>query len=273
MAHGVHARVGEVRVVCVTQRHPGVPEPVLDGVSLLVPAGEALALVGPAAAGKTALLHLVSGVEPPADGRVLLDGEDVAGLSPRRRGVAVVGGYRLYPFLDVAANVAFGLRADASPPPGRGLPSASPAGTARRVRDALELVGLGDYARRRPPQLAPSHRQRAAIARALVTRPRVLLLDDPLAQLPDEAPRVRLGEDLRLLHRQLGITMIYATRSGDEASAVADRVAVLSGGRLLLEARPAQDATVRPESPANDPAAPGTLLAPADSPQAGAPAA
>ncbi|MBL7495523.1 ATP-binding cassette domain-containing protein [Frankia sp. CNm7] len=285
MAQGACRRAGEVRLVGLTHHHPGAEAAAVADVDLTVASGGSLALVGPEGAGKTTVLRLVAGLDRPVEGRVLLDGVDVAGLpAPRRPVAAVFGRYSLFPFLDVAANVALGLRgsgslAGAPDPRGRALATlAGRAGTARRVREALELVRMGDYARRRPPQLAPAHQQRVAIARALVLRPRVLVLDEPLGALDDDDLRVRLAADLCALHRQLGITMIYATRSAGEASAVAERVAVLANGRLLLEAQPAEDAVARAradDDPAGDlPAGDvDAMLAAADDPGAGAPAA
>jgi spermidine/putrescine transport system ATP-binding protein len=277
MAQGAIARASEISVVGVTYHYSGAALAALAGIDLTVGAGESIALVGPEQAGKSTLLQLLAGRERPTQGQVLLDGEEIAGLPPSRCPVAAVfGRYSLFPFLDVAANVAFGLRAGAPDSRRRALAMpAGRAGAARRVREALEAVRMGDYARRRPPQLSPAHQQRVAIARALVLRPRVLLLDAPLAGIDDEALRLRLAEDLRALHRQLGITLVYATRSGDEASAVADRVAVLSAGRMLLEACPAEDATVHPEhDPAADvPSVGEPILGASDAPDAGAPAA
>ena len=284
MTHGANPRAGEVRLVGLTHHHPGSAAAAVAGVDLLVAPGESLALVGPIGAGKTTVLRLVAGLDTPTEGRALVDGVAVAELPAARRPVAAVfGRYSLFPFLDVAANVAFGLRGGA--PELRGRAPATPAGqagTARRVREALELVRMGDYARRRPSQLSAAHQQRVAIARALVLRPKVLVLDEPLGAGEDEDLRVRLAEDLRVLHRQLGITLLYATRSAGEASAVADRVAVLADGRLLLEAQPAEDAVARPggdgadvtDTTSDEPLMPGAALLPTgDATEAGAPAA
>ncbi|ONH29780.1 ABC transporter ATP-binding protein [Pseudofrankia asymbiotica] len=280
MAQGMGRYAGEVQLIGLTHHHPGAAAAAVSGVDLTVAPGAALALVGPAGAGKTTVLRLVAGLCAPSEGHVLLGGAEAADLPAARRHVAAVfGHYSLFPFLDVAANVAFGLRGGALGSRARAL--ATPSGqavAARRVREALELVRLGDYARRRPPQLSPAHQQRVAIARALVLRPRVLVLDEPLGTVDDEDLRVRLAADLRTLHRQLGVTLLYATRSAGEASAVADRVAVLSDGRLLLEAEPAEDAAARPrdEDPAaadEQPDAGRRMLATTDTPEAGAPAA
>ncbi|OHV29950.1 MULTISPECIES: ABC transporter ATP-binding protein [Pseudofrankia] len=280
MTQGTGRCAGQIQLVGLTHHHPGASAAAVAGVELTVAPGASLALVGPAGAGKTTVLRLVAGLEAPTEGHVLLDGAEAADLpAVRRHVVAVFGRYSLFPFLDVAANVAFGLRGGA--PQSRGRALATPAGqaaAARRVREALELVRLGDYARRRPPQLSPAHQQRVAIARALVLRPRVLVLDEPLGTVDDEDLRVRLAADLRVLHRQLGFTLLYATRSAGEASALADRVAVLSEGRLLLEAEPAEDAAARPRDDGSsddesDESAGRRMLATTDTPEAGAPAA
>jgi spermidine/putrescine transport system ATP-binding protein len=278
MTHGAIQRSAEIRLIGLTHRYGGAGGPALADVHLDLAPGASLALVGPADAGKTTVLRLVAGLEVPTGGRVLVDGVEPASLPAARRPVAAVfGRYSLYPFLDVTANVAFGLRGGA--PELRGRAPATPAGqagTARRVREALDLVRMGAYARRRPAQLSAAHQQRVAIARALVLRPRVLVLDEPLGMVDDEDLRVRLAEDLRALHRQLGITLVYATRSAGEASAVAERVAVLAAGRLVLEAQPGEEAAARPAGDVNpDREARDTLLAGAAllSKDAGAPAA
>jgi spermidine/putrescine transport system ATP-binding protein len=211
----------------VTHRYPGVDEPTLDAVDLVVRPGEFLTVLGPAGAGKTTVLRLVAGLAEPGDGRILLDGVDLAGLPARLRPVASISGrYGLFPFLDVAANVGFGLRtAPGVVAPGR-------LGTARRVREALELVRMADYARRRPAQLSACHQLRVALARALVLRPRVLLLDEPLAAF-DGGLRDELAADLRAVHRQVGITTVLATRHSRLVPGVGDRVVTLRSGRIV----------------------------------------
>ncbi|OAA26225.1 ABC transporter [Frankia sp. EI5c] len=218
-------RAGRVDLVGLSRRFGD--RTALDAVSLTVNAGEYFCLQGPPGSGKTAALRLVAGLDQPSSGHVLLDGEDNTGMPAYRRAVsAIFGGYTLFPFLDVAANVAFGLRHAHGPAmPGR-------AETSARVRSALVAVQMSEYARRRPPQLSGEQQQRVALARALVGRPRILLLDDPLGAM-DEQLRPALREGLRTLQRQIGVTIMHATPDRDEALALADRLAVLDGGRIL----------------------------------------
>ncbi|CUU57876.1 ABC transporter [Parafrankia irregularis] len=218
-------RTGQVDLIGLSLRFGG--RTAVDDVSLTIKAGEYFCLQGPPGSGKTSVLRLVSGAEQPSAGRVLLDGEDPTCRPNHRRAVsAIFGGYTLFPFLDVAANVAFGLRHAHGPAgPGR-------AETSARVRSALAAVQMSEYARRRPPQLSGEQQQRVALARALVVRPRILLLDDPL-QAMDERLRPALREDLRAVQRQVGLTVVHTTVDRDEALALADRVAVLRDGRIV----------------------------------------
>lgn len=222
---GSGRRTGRIDLVGVHRRFGDVTA--LDEVSLTINAGEYFCLHGPSGSGKTAALRLLTGADQPSSGQVLVDGEDASGSSTYRHTVsAIFGGYTLFPFLDVAANVAFGLRhAGARAARGR-------AETSIRVRSALAAVQMSEYARRRPPQLSGEQQQRVALARALVVRPRILVLDDPLRSV-DGRLRSALREDLRTVQRQVGITVVHSTADRDEALALADRVAVLSEGRIL----------------------------------------
>lgn len=194
----------------------------LDGLSLDVMPGEFLALLGGSGSGKSTLLRIVAGFEPADAGRVLLQGRDITGLPPHARPVSLVfQSYALFPHLSVFDNVAYGLRREGV---ARGE-------IARRVAEALALVGLTGLERRRPAQLSGGQRQRVALVRSLVKRPPLLLLDEPLAAL-DAGLRERTGLELRALQRATGAGFVMVTHDQGEALALADRVAVMEGGRL-----------------------------------------
>jgi len=196
--------------------------PVLDDVSLEIAEGEFFAFLGPSGSGKTTLLRLIAGFGRPTRGRILIGGRDVTRLPPWERHLGMVfQSYALWPHMTVAKNVAFGLEQ-------RRLPRAE---IARRVKEALALVGLADYAERRPAQLSGGQQQRVALARTLVIEPEVLLLDEPLSNL-DAKLRTDMRAEIRALQRKLRLTAIYVTHDQEEANAIADRLAVLDGGRI-----------------------------------------
>ncbi len=198
------------------------PRPVLDGVDLAVDDGATLALLGPSGSGKSTLLRIIAGLERPDAGRVLLDGTDVTGRPPHRRGIGVVfQDQALFPHLDVGGNVAFGLRMA-----GRGARERT-----ARVDEVLALVGLDGEARRDPATLSGGEAQRVALARALAPEPAVLLLDEPLAAL-DQLIRERLLLELRRLFDDLAVTVVSVTHDPTEAGALGHRIAVLDGGVL-----------------------------------------
>jgi spermidine/putrescine ABC transporter ATP-binding subunit len=194
----------------------------VDAVDLAVRDGEFLALLGPSGCGKTTTLNLIAGFVEPTAGRVFIDGEDVTGRPAHRRGLGVVfQSYALFPHLSVRENVAFGLRE-------RRVPAAE---IEQRVGDALELVRLDRQGRQRPAELSGGMQQRVALARALVYRPRVLLLDEPLAAL-DRKLREGMRDELRAIQRSVGITTVFVTHDQAEALGLADRIAVMSRGRI-----------------------------------------
>ncbi len=202
----------------------------VDRLSLEIYQGEFFALLGPSGCGKTTLLRLIAGLERPNAGRIVLDGADVSAVPPHRRPVNMVfQNYALFPHLSVTGNVAFGLKQE-------GLPAAE---IAERVAAMLKLVKLEDFGRRRPHELSGGQRQRVALARSLVKRPRILLLDEPMAAL-DKKLRGDTQFELMDLQRRLGLTFIIVTHDQSEAMTVADRIAVMDRGRLMQVAPPAE---------------------------------
>ncbi|GAB0102650.1 ABC transporter ATP-binding protein [Nocardia sp. JMUB6875] len=192
--------------------------------NLRVAAGETVALLGPSGSGKSTALKALAGFVRPTSGTVRLAGRDVTDLSPAKRGIGVVvQSYALFPHMRVRDNVAFGLKAHRVPRSEIGA----------RVTEALEMVGMGAYAQRLPRELSGGQQQRVAIARALAIRPKVLLLDEPLAALDAQLRQNMLGE-LQQLRKALPDTaMLYVTHDQAEALALADRIAVMRDARLV----------------------------------------
>jgi len=200
----------------------------VDGIFAEIAAGEFFSLLGPSGCGKTTTLRMLAGFEEPTRGQIVLDGEDVTHLPPNKRKVnTVFQHYALFPFLDVRANVAFGLR----------YKHCSKKELHQRVGEALELVELGPYQRRRPAQLSGGQQQRVALARALVLRPSVLLLDEPLGAL-DARMRRTLQVELKALQERVGITFVYVTHDQEEALTMSDRIAVMASGRIVQMGSP-----------------------------------
>jgi putrescine transport system ATP-binding protein len=215
-----------VRFEAVSKRFSGFAA--VDRLSLDILEGEFFALLGPSGCGKTTLLRMLAGFEMPDEGRILLDGEDISGVPPYRRPVNMMfQSYALFPHLNVEHNIAFGLRQEH-------LPKAE---IAARVKEALAMVRLEGLQQRKPHQLSGGQRQRVALARCLVKRPRVLLLDEPLAALDR-----RLREDTRFeladLQSKLGLTFVIVTHDQEEAMSLADRIGVMHHGRLAQVASP-----------------------------------
>ncbi len=214
----------------------------LHGLSLTVASGSLTALLGPSGSGKTTTMKLIAGLIAADSGDIRLGDRSIRDLPPERRGVAMVfQNPLLFPHLTVAGNVGFGLRM-------RGLPAAR---IDASVADMLDRVRLGDLAHRKPAQLSGGQAQRAALARALILRPEVLLLDEPLSSL-DPALRDEMRLLIRTLQRETGITTIVVTHDQAEAVALADRIALLLEGRLVQDdtpqafyARPATTAVAR----------------------------
>jgi sulfate transport system ATP-binding protein len=214
----------------------------LDDISLEIRQGELLALLGPSGSGKTTLLRVIAGLEHPDGGRVLFGGEDATRLSVQERRVGFVfQHYALFRHLSVADNIGFGLKVR------RGRERWPAAKIAARVEELLSLVQLQGLGGRYPAQLSGGQRQRVALARALAIEPRVLLLDEPFGALDAQVRRDLRGW-LRQLHEQTGLTTVFVTHDQEEALELADRVAILNGGRIEQLATPAE-AYDRPASP------------------------
>jgi thiamine transport system ATP-binding protein len=190
---------------------------VLDGVSLHVPTGEIVALLGPSGSGKSTLLRVIAGLHVPDAGRVDWNGEDLTGVPPHRRGIGLVfQDLQLFPHKDVAANVAFGLR----------MQGVEKEVRRERVTRLLDMVGLPGYEHRRTGTLSGGEAQRVALARSLAPEPRLLLLDEPLGAL-DRDLHDRLAVEVRALLQRVGITAIHVTHDEQEARTIGDRLVVL----------------------------------------------
>jgi putrescine transport system ATP-binding protein len=200
----------------------------VDRLSLDIRAGEFFALLGPSGCGKTTLLRMIAGFETPDQGRILLDGKDIAKVLPHRRPVNMMfQNYALFPHLTVRDNIAFGLKR-------AGMAHAE---MDKRVAGLVALLKLQGLEKRRPDQLSGGQKQRAALARALARRPQVLLLDEPLAAL-DKKLRESTQLELMELQRRLGMTFIIVTHDQEEAMTVAHRIGVMDGGRIEQVATP-----------------------------------
>jgi putative spermidine/putrescine transport system ATP-binding protein len=212
----------------ISKHYPGGHAPAVDGLTLDIRAGEFITLLGPSGSGKTTTLMLLAGFEAPTSGQIRLDGRPIQSLPPHRREMGVVfQSYSLFPHMTVAGNVGFPLSV-------RKVPAAD---AKTRVAAALEKVRLAHLAERRPQQLSGGQQQRVALARALVFEPRVVLMDEPLSAL-DKKLREEMQLEIRRLHRELGVTMVFVTHDQAEAMTLSDRVAVFNHGRVEQLAAP-----------------------------------
>jgi spermidine/putrescine transport system ATP-binding protein len=226
-----------VRLDGVSKRYDQTEAPALAALDLAIHPGEFFSLLGPSGSGKTTTLRLIGGFEEPDTGRIAIDGVDVTDRPPYQRDVnTVFQSYALFPHMTVRENVAYPLRM-------RGVDRET---MNQRIGEALDLVGMGDFAQRLPHQLSGGQRQRIALARALIGRPKVLLLDEPLGAL-DLQLRQQMQLVLRTLQREVGITFIYVTHDQGEALSMSDRLAVMHDGRLRQIGTP-QDVYFRPNS-------------------------
>ena len=209
-----------VRFIDATRVFRGSWKPAVAGVGLELRDGELMALTGPSGSGKTTLLRMLAGLEPLDRGRILIDGQDIARVAPDRRGVALLAqGFALFPQLTVAENIAFPLT----------MRRTSTKTVNARVGQLAELCGLEQHLKARPDSLPADLRQRAIMARALATRPKVICLDEPMGGVSAPAP-LRDRTPIGTLQRESGTTMLYATCSSTDAMAIADRVAVMDRG-------------------------------------------
>lgn len=218
----------------ITKTYTGATAPALAGVSLAIREGEFFTLLGPSGCGKTTLLRCLAGLERPdagslrISGRTIFDSDAGVDIGPNKRNIGMVfQSYAIWPHMTVFENVAFPLRCRGE----RDIQA--------EVRRAMEVVGLQDFSNRYSSRLSGGQQQRVALARAIVARPDVLLLDEPLSNL-DAALRNQMRIELRRLHREVGITTILVTHDQDEALAMSDRIAVMSGGRILETGTPRQ---------------------------------
>ena len=202
----------------------------VDHISMQIRDGEFFSMLGPSGCGKTTSLRMIAGFEYPTSGEICLNGTPIGNTPPFQRNVnTVFQSYALFPHMTVAENVAFGLEMKRVPRPEIG----------RRVDEALDMVRLSGYGSRRPRQLSGGQQQRVALARALVNHPDVLLLDEPLGAL-DLKLRKEMQLELKRLQEQVGITFIYVTHDQEEALTMSDRIAVMSGGRVLQIGTPTE---------------------------------
>ena len=202
----------------------------VDGVSVEVKKGEFYSLLGPSGCGKTTMLRIAAGFETPDEGRVFLDGRDITDLPPNKRKVnTIFQSYALFPHMTVRDNIAFGLEIAKRPRDE----------VRREVQAMLGLIQMEDQADKKPAQLSGGQKQRVAVARALINKPQVLLLDEPLAAL-DLKLRQRMLIELDMIHDEVGITFLYVTHDQGEAMSLSDRIAVMGGGRIEQIGTPAE---------------------------------
>jgi len=218
-----------VRFVGIGKTYDGVSR-IVDDLHLDVRRGEFLTLLGPSGSGKTTTLMMLAGFETPTAGEILFEGRPLSRVPPHRRNIGMVfQNYALFPHMSIAENIAFPLSV-------RGVPAGD---LAERVQRALAMVQLGGFGGRKPAELSGGQQQRVAVARALVFEPKLILMDEPLGAL-DKQLREQMQLELRRLHRQLGVTMVYVTHDQSEALTLSDRIAVFHRGRIQQLDTPAR---------------------------------
>ncbi len=205
-----------------TSRDGGKPVRAVDAVNLEIVQGDFVTLLGPSGCGKTTTLRLIAGFEFPSEGRIVLDGRDIADEPPNKRDMAMVfQSYAIFPHLSVFENIAYGLK----------IKKIGGADLRRQVGQALEMTELNGLENRQPNQLSGGQQQRVALARCLVMQPKVLLFDEPLSNL-DAKLRVQMRSEIRRIQQELGITSVYVTHDQDEAMVLSDQIVVMSGGQI-----------------------------------------
>lgn len=206
---GLHKRYGDTAI--------------FSDINCEIAKGEFITLLGPSGCGKSTLLRCIAGLTGVNGGQILLDGEDLVPVAPQNRGIGMVfQSYALFPNMTVQQNVAFGLR----------MQKVKGSEAEQRVKEVLELVELNDFAGRYPQQLSGGQCQRVALARSLVTRPRLLLLDEPLSAL-DARIRKHLREQIRSIQQELGLTTIFVTHDQEEALVMSDRIFLMNAGKIV----------------------------------------
>ncbi len=223
----IHLQPAHLRLDNVTKKFERVIA--VHHVSLDIPRGTFTTLLGPSGCGKTTLLRMIAGFYEPDEGGIYIDDQRVDKMPPHRRGTAMVfQDYALWPHMTVFDNIAYGLR----------MQSVSKDEVTRRVNETMALVEMRpDLLERRPSQLSGGQQQRVAVARALITQPRALLLDEPLSNL-DAKVRQRLRVEIRRLQRRIGITTVYVTHDQEEALSMSDMVVVMNQGRVMQIGKP-----------------------------------
>ncbi|MFU2315601.1 ABC transporter ATP-binding protein [Rahnella sp. PCH160] len=202
------------------------PTQIFNNIDFSAKEGEFVTLLGPSGCGKSTLLRCLAGLTSVDSGKILIKGQDIVPLPPQQRGIGMVfQSYALFPNMTVEANVAFGLKMQK-------IPASE---VHRRVGEVLELVEMNDYARRYPHQLSGGQCQRVALARSLVTQPRLLLLDEPLSAL-DARIRKHLREQIRRIQREMNLTAIFVTHDQEEALTMSDRIVLMNKGQIVQNA-------------------------------------
>ncbi len=220
--------MARVELAGVTRRYGTVDA--VAGVDLVIEDGEFLTLLGPSGCGKSTTLGLLAGLEDPTSGEILFDGQRVNGLGPFQRDVAMVfQQYALYPHMTVGENIGFTLR----------LQKKSKPEIRQRVGEVAEMLELTPYLDRLPRELSGGQQQRVALGRAVIREPRVFLFDEPFSNL-DASLRLRMREEVKLLHQRLGVTSVFVTHDQEEAMSLSDRIAVMRAGRIEQIATPAE---------------------------------